>query len=141
MLLPSCRSSSFFPPYYSFLNRLSLNPVVEKYSSSECAELGHPLRTPALSKHRCCPSVSAPAWWPRSRVAACCSAPQICVRGLSGNCTCLRLPNSPPHPVAHTLISLPSFSWTGVSTGDPGLSFNPQADSVLILSLLPQGNL
>lgn len=78
-------------PIFIFFLFISPSPIVanfqflEMFLISKCTEVGHPLRTPVLrlsiflSKHRCCPSVCPPAWWPCSRVAACWSGPLICV--------------------------------------------------------------
>lgn len=59
-------------------------------------------------KHRCCPSVCEPAWWPFSRVAACWLSLLTHV-GVVRDHTCLRLlpPAPPPHSHCHSLTHHP----------------------------------
>lgn len=80
-------------------------------------------------KHRCCPSVSVPAWWPFSRVAACWLG-RLTYVGVVRDHTFLR-PLHPrlslTHSLTHSPITPQSITSARISVGGPCLSLNTQA--------------
>ena len=103
--MPHCQYSSIFPKFflkckyfYSCLRTVLTLYVNPLKLTTQPDPKGFFSLVFSFHKHRCCPSVSLPAWWPFSRVAACWLACVSHMWGLSGTIPFHACSPPPPHP-------------------------------------------